>query len=98
MEKNNAGLPRYAVHQSLMSLRNQKGLTLIELVIYVAIVAVISSIIVALFAAGEKSYTFAWRQTSVLMGARQALEGGGIPHGMIWEGRQAQLVNALSAS
>ena len=77
---------------------NQNGLSLVEMTVYIALMAILSSVIVGLFAAGEKVYTIAWRQTSILGWARQALEGGGNPHGMIWEGRQAQTVTALSAA
>src|SRR5262249_35680373 len=75
-----------------------RGLSLIEAVIAMAILAIVTGVIVGLLAASEKTYTYAMRQTSVLTGARQALEGGGNPHGLVWEIRQALSVNALSAT
>jgi hypothetical protein len=98
MENHAPRVSGYAVHQSLMTLKNNRGLTLIELVMYIMIVTIISAIMVALFAAGEKSYTYTWRQTSILTWARQAMEGGGFTHGILWESRQAQQVTSLSAS
>jgi prepilin-type N-terminal cleavage/methylation domain-containing protein len=77
---------------------NRRGITLIEMMIGVAMLGIIASVIAGLFGAAEKSFVYASGQTAMLSGIRKGLEGGGVPHGVIWEARQATTVRSLSAS
>lgn len=79
-------------------LSNTQGMMLIDTMIGVIVMVLVTGVLVGLFSAGQKSFAYAWKQTTLLTGARQALEGGGNPHGLLWDARQALTVQSLSAS
>ncbi len=94
---------RYPFHQSLTKRsrtirRNNKGMTLVELVMGLVIIGVVAGIITGLFKAGITSFHHTLRQTLVLANARKAFEGDGSSHGLLWQARQAGSVNTLSPS
>jgi hypothetical protein len=76
----------------------ENGMSLIELAIGMASLVLIGGVIMGLFSAGMKSFIYTLRKTSVLTSARQAIEGGGSLHGMLWEVREALFVSDLTTS
>ncbi len=87
-------MPDNRFHQPL----SRSGFTLMELVIGIAVAAVVGLVSAGLFKAGLKTYNYSYRQTSVLAGARRALSGSGSLPGVIWAAQSASSVTALSGS
>ena len=75
---------------------NNRGTTLVELVLGMAVMAVIGGVVLGLFGAGLKSFRYTLRQTFVLTVSRRAFEGDGPLRGMIWAGRNAGSAQDLS--
>jgi hypothetical protein len=88
---------RHGVYQS-MTLHNKRGVSLVELSISLAGLAVISGVIAGLFGAGMKAFVYSMRTTAALSGARQVLEGGSRLPGMVWQLRDALWINDLATS
>ena len=80
------------------SLRGDKGMTLVELVMGLVIISVITGVITGLFKAGITSFNTTLRQTLVLTNARKAFDGDGNSYGLLWQAREAGSINTLSAS
>ena len=74
-----------------------KGFTLVEMAVGIAVTAMIGLIIAGLFKAGIQSYRYSLRQTLVLANARKAIDGDGGARGLIWSGQEAQATSDLSA-
>ncbi len=75
-----------------------RGMTLIEAVIGMACIVLLVTVLVGLFAAGVKSFTYTTRESNVLLNIRQAYEGAGSAHGALWASRNASSFQDLSAT
>lgn len=76
----------------------RRGFTMLELVVGIALAAVIGLVCAGLFRAGIKSYNYSYRQTRVIYSARQAMAANGARLGMIWAAQTAASVDSLSVS
>lgn len=88
-------MPGYAFDQPL---KNERGVSLLETMIALALVVILTGMLAGLFGAGIKSFTYSTRLTTALANARKALDGGSSSPGMAWQARQALSVSELSAS
>jgi len=86
-------MPKYSPHQSLSG-----GFFLAEAAVALITLGIILAVIVALFAAGVKTFVYTLRQTSVLTNAREMYEGNGPVHGLLWSSRNAASFQDLSTS
>ena len=70
-------------------MKEESGMTLIELTIGLAILLLIGGVVTGLLSAGVRSFNYTLRQTLVLASARKALEGDGPWQGLIKGTRSA---------
>lgn len=75
---------------------SSRGATMVELIVGIAVAAVISLVSASLFRAGTKVYTHTMRQNAVLADASKALDGQGSTVGMLWATRRSMRVSALN--
>lgn len=73
-----------------------RGMTLIEAVIGMAVLALISLGIAGIFKAGMQSSNYTLRQTFAVSNARKGLLGDGSRPGVVWDLRAADFVTALT--
>lgn len=73
-----------------------RGMTLVEAVIGIAVLALISLGVAGIFKAGMQSSNYTLRQTFVISNARKALLGDGAREGLLWDLRDASSVASLS--
>ena len=81
-----------------MTRANNRGVTLIELIVGVAITAIVSAITLGLFRAGIYAYNYSLRQAFVLSSARKAIHAKGNSLGLLWAVQDAQAAVNLSSS
>lgn len=86
-------MPRHHHHQPL-----SRGFTLPELVVGIVFVGIVSLVLARLILAFASITNYTLRQTAVLASARQALVNKGQYHGMVWTGREAYAIRALSTT
>lgn len=73
-----------------------RGFTLVEAVVGMAVLALISLGVAGIFKAGMSASNYTLRQTFVVSNARKALLGDGARKGLVWDLREAEAVTALS--
>jgi Tfp pilus assembly protein PilV len=88
-------MPGDSFHQPL---DNDRGLSVIEVLIAMAIVVMITGAIVGLMGAGIHSFTYSMQQMHALSNARRGIEAGAPFPGMGWQARQAFTATGLSSS
>jgi prepilin-type N-terminal cleavage/methylation domain-containing protein len=74
-----------------------RGVTLVELMIGVAVIGVLSLVIAGMLKAGMTTYNYTMKKLVILRHTRQALDSSGASHGMVWAIRGAQGVWALES-
>lgn len=75
---------------------NRRGMTLVEAVIGIAVLALIALGVAGIFKAGMQASNYSLRQTFVLANARKGLLGDGSAQGIVWNAREGDFVTALS--
>ena len=75
---------------------SEKGFTLIELVMGIAVISIISFVLILLFKSGIVTYRYNLRQTLALGSARKALWGNAYLKGIVWSLQEAESVSELN--
>ncbi|MFH1724272.1 MAG: prepilin-type N-terminal cleavage/methylation domain-containing protein [Elusimicrobiota bacterium] len=85
-------MPGHRAHQPL-----NRGFTLIELAVGVAVLGTLVLLIAGLFRAGAVTSEYTLRHTFALANARKSFQGEGSRRGLVWGAQNARKVRALSA-